>query len=364
MANDAITMTGIFDKFGASAQKACWTLAESKIAESARCAGDEPVNRAILFFGGANPEENHSRYYDNLRDVIQGLKEKGVKSENIIVMHADGLDPALDQSVNPGYIVNSEMDFLRNEGIAVIPATQDGLENVFGTLRPFLKDNDHTLFYAFDHGGQDISGETETLVGWHNEHIKDTDFAKIVDGLPGYKAYYFSECYSGGMIEDISIADGKTFVASATAPDEVSFGGEDGYAGGFAKALSLFGKTHELHEAASAMDKYADTSGHIEQVLVHGQEVCVEHPQMRGANFPVFYIPEIDDEPDNIEAIAEYGKQNDFVTDDEYVADDELDNIEAIAEYGKQNDFVTDDEYVADDESDYDDEDFIDSDFE
>ena len=362
MANDAITMTGTFDKFGASAQKACWILAKSKIAESAQRAGDEPVNRAILFFGGANPEENHSRYYDNLRDMIQGLKEKGVKSENIIVMHADGLDPAPDQSVNPGYIVNSEMDFLRNEGIAVIPATQDGLENVFGTLRPFLKDNDHTLFYAFDHGGQDISGET--LVGWHNEHIKDTDFAKIVDGLPGYKAYYFSECYSGGMIEDISIADGKTFVASATAPDEVSFGGEDGYAGGFAKALSLFGKTHELHEAASAMDKYADTSGHIEQVLVHGQEVCVEHPQMRGANFPVFYIPEIDDEPDDIEAIAEYGKQNDFVTDDEYVVDDELDNIEAIAEYGKQNDFVTDDEYVADDESDYDDEDFIDSDFE
>ena len=122
MANDAITMTGIFDKFGASAQKTCWTLAKSKIAESARCAGDEPVNRAILFFGGANPEENHSRYYDNLRDMIQGLKEKGVKSENIIVMHADGLDPAPDQSVNPGYIVNSEMDFLRNEGIAVIPA--------------------------------------------------------------------------------------------------------------------------------------------------------------------------------------------------------------------------------------------------
>lgn len=360
MVNDTITSTGLFDKFGTSAQEVCWTLAKSKIAESALLAGDEPVNRAILFFGGSSPAENYSRYYDNLKEMIRGLQAKGIKSENIIVMYADGLDPTPDQNVNPRstVTVNSEMDFLREEGIAVVPATQNGLENIFEALRPVLKDNDHTLFYAFDHGAQDVLGGTETLIGWNNEYIKDTDFAKIVDGLNGYKAYFFAECHSGGMIEDISIADGKTFVASATTADEASFGGEEGYAGGFAKAISKFESTHDLHKAAFAMDKYADPTGFIPQILTPGQEVCVEHPQMRGAEFSVFYQPasasllnsqntdEI--ETDDLKAIVGYGCANGFVYDNDTADDNvlsetdypdeeditETDNIEAIAEYG------------------------------
>lgn len=303
MANDAITMAGLFEKFGSTAQKSCWKLAKSHMVQAAEAAGDSPVNRAILFFGGADETNNHSRYYNNLKEMISSLKARGIKSENIIVMHADGLDPAPDQNITPNPEIpdlkNSEMDFLRKDGIAVIPATQDGLENVFGALRPVLKDNDHTLFYAFDHGGKDAQGET--LIGWNREDIKDKDFAEIVKDIKGYKTYIFAECHSGGMAKDIDCSDGKTCALAATKPNEVSY--EDGYADAIAKTITDSTlTTHELHDRVEKLDEYADETGLLPQWLFN-----VEHPQKYGHDFPVFAAVQSSDLQNSENAVFDVG---------------------------------------------------------
>ena len=54
--------------------KTCWKKAEEAIEKAAQ--SQDPVNRAILFYGGDSPENNHSHYYKNLKDMIKSLEGK------------------------------------------------------------------------------------------------------------------------------------------------------------------------------------------------------------------------------------------------------------------------------------------------
>ena len=251
--------------------KTCWKKAEEAIEKAAQ--SQDPVNRAILFYGGDSPENNHSHYYKNLKDMIKSLEGK-VDPENIIVMHADGLHEGVDQNIsidkeNP-VCINSDLSFL-DQDIAILPATRDGLERVFSMLKGSVKNSDHTFFYAFDHGGKSHLGES--LTGWNEEQILDKEFARIVEGLPGYKVYALAECFSGGMAEDIKL-DGKTCVIAATTADEPSWG--DGFAKAFADNVKQEGiGTHDLFMKTEEQNPYA-----IDQT---------EHPQFYGADFSVFH---------------------------------------------------------------------------
>ena len=290
MVNDYVTMAGQYaDQEPDLFPKYCWQKAADEFQKMAESSAHEPVNRAVLFFGGDSPENNHSRYYKNLDDMVASLEKRNIKPENIIVMYADGLSNAPDQNIsqNPNFPVleDSNLDFLRKKRIAVLPATQEGLENIFSIMKSNVKDTDHTLFYAFDHGGQSPRGET--LIGWNKEEILDKDFAQIVKGLPGYKTYVFSECYSGGMIKDIEL-DGKTCAIAASKDCESSI--DDGFAKGIAESIDDPGiTTYDLFHKASALDAYADTTGILSQKLFN-----VEHPQKLGADFSVFHEPDRD----------------------------------------------------------------------
>jgi hypothetical protein len=259
-------------------------------------------NYAVLFSGGADPADNHSRYYDNIKslyhELITGL---GLNPANIYILYADGTDPAADQStLFLGFIpwtVNSDMSFVDPRS-TVEAATKSNLQDLLTQLAGKIGSQDHLLFWTFDHGskvntGNDSANQddhTEYLVPWLDGNpayttnlISNQELDTWLNGIhAGYTTYVFNQCFAGGMFDDLNLT-GNTFGCAAASYYETSQ--SDYFAAAFTDALQNGLDTGEdAFSYAFAHDKAEKPGGGPAFIPVDGYE----HPWDAGGNFPIF----------------------------------------------------------------------------
>jgi len=90
-------------------------------------------NFAILFSGGGDPANNHSRYYNSLKGLYEVLvDQRGLAPENVIILYADAGSgqSEFDQSLNQMDGVQRAVGLLRGAGVS--SALLRELEDVLG----------------------------------------------------------------------------------------------------------------------------------------------------------------------------------------------------------------------------------------
>ncbi|MDD5093806.1 MAG: Ig-like domain-containing protein [Dehalococcoidia bacterium] len=243
-------------------------------------------NYAVLFAGGIRLAKNFPRYYDNIKKMYQTLlSDFPISADHIWILYADGTNSAIDRSDN----INSDMSYA--SAAYVMAGTSDNLETVLTeTLPPLVDSDDHFLFYSFDHGGgaenvPSSQGE-EVLCGW-GDNISDDDLNDWLDLVgAGYTTVVHTQCFAGGMIDDLLPTASDIFAASATNHYEASWG--NGFANAYADALiNGHNNSYDAYVYAHDHDPYAIARGTYtgnQGTWTDGKE----HPWASStANFPI-----------------------------------------------------------------------------
>jgi hypothetical protein len=245
------------------------------------------VNYAVLFSGGGDAELNSPRYYENVKRLYEVLTGRfGLSPHNVYVLCADGIDPQTDRSDG----ADSWMGYASR----VQAATADALETTLGDLSDLVDGNDHFFFWSYDHGGGSLNPATEgeeVLKGWHSD-ISDEQLAAWLGGVDqGWRTYAFTQCYAGGMLDNLLDGDGELgaqqFGMSATTHYEASYG--DSFAAALTGGLEQgYRYTGDVYEYTLTHDARAtDGEGPVAGDPVYG----VEHPWSVGESFPIFHDP-------------------------------------------------------------------------
>ncbi|NQV31364.1 MAG: cadherin-like domain-containing protein [Phycisphaeraceae bacterium] len=241
-------------------------------------------NYAVLFAGGARPAKNYQRYYNNTRDLYNILVGTyKLDPDNIFVLYADGTDPGADLSDGDDF-VDSDMSYARH----VLAATPENLEEVLTQILARRIDwNDHFFFWSFDHGGGNTDEpetlDEEVLVGWDSS-ISDVDLAAWLRTInPGRFTFVATQCYAGGMLDNLLPLAQTEHGSAATNHYESSWG--DAFAGAYNDGLLTHSQSHDVYRYAYNHDGYAtDGEGPGGDVAGH-----LEHPwEATQANFPIF----------------------------------------------------------------------------
>ncbi|MFO0930649.1 MAG: C13 family peptidase [Gemmataceae bacterium] len=242
------------------------------------------TNFAVLFSGGVSVSKNYDRYYNNIKGMYQVLTgELNVRPENIYVIIADGTDSAADRPGN----INSDLSFAA--GAHVLSATKAHLLDTLGTLAGQVDDTDHFFFYSFDHGSGSVNASMTTgeeeLCGW-GENIRDDELAPALLNIHAkHSTYVFTQCFAGGMLDNLMALPAGSFGAAATNHYEYSWG--DGFAAAYLAALrNGWRYTQSVFNQAKANDPYAITTTYTDNGGTWTDNK--EHPWMTGDNFPIF----------------------------------------------------------------------------
>ena len=220
-------------------------------------------NYAILFAGGGSQGDNHIRYYNGTVDMYNALTgTMNYLPGNVFILAADGLDPADD--INGGG--NSDWSLFVAGGSSVDSATHNHLRDTISSLATIIQPHDTFYLWTFDHGGGTSNAPAtfgeEWLTGWGND-IRDDELAAWVAPISaGRQAYFFGQCYSGGMLDDLAIVGGSgMFGAAAANHYETSkwWTGDigdktNGYLKGVSQAILDHGllETRDIHDWAFA----------------------------------------------------------------------------------------------------------------
>jgi hypothetical protein len=202
----------------------------------------DPTRYAILFAGGINAANNHTRYWNDLKFMYSTLVGTlKFSKDNIAVLYADG--KAVDNNMPVHY-----------------SATQANLDKVFTLLRQHSTDKDLVFFFTTNHGGgfekDDLSapigtgysgqwdadadepgdslnekkynldinndGDKNDTVSWDEElcawggSIYDDAFHTIVANLKFKQMVIVMEqCFSGGLIHDMAQGGDRIIISAA-----------------------------------------------------------------------------------------------------------------------------------------------------
>jgi hypothetical protein len=244
----------------------------------------EGTNYVVLFAGGISKAQNYPRYYDNIKAMYQTiLGACNVRPENVWVIFADGTDPATDRSDNK----NSDLSYAA--GSTILSATPANLLSALGTLASRVDSTDSFFFYSFDHGGGTEKGTMttgeEVLCGWGGD-IRDDQLAPALLAINGKtNAYVFTQCFAGGMIDDLGTLGSNRHAASATNHYEFSWG--DGFAKAYQQALAAGWRwSNNLFNQAKANDPYTAAGSYADNGGTWTNQK--EHPWDTGGSFRVF----------------------------------------------------------------------------
>jgi hypothetical protein len=251
----------------------------------ARAAVQNGTNFVVLFSGGVNAANNHIRYYDNIKAMyLTIVGECNVRPENIYVLHADGTNAAVDRSDGQ----NSDLSYATIRGSTVLSATRENLLDTLDLLQGKIDTNDHFFFYSFDHGGGSLNSMTtgeEELNGWGND-IRDDQLNPALTAINAkYKTYVHTQCFAGGMIDDLGVLPSNVHASAATNHYEYSWG--DGFAKAYQQALAAGWRySNNVFNQAKLNDPYAVQTAYAPNggTAVDGKE----HPWAKGGNFPIF----------------------------------------------------------------------------
>ena len=188
-----------------------------------------PNDRALIISGGQTTNANADRFWRDCAFLYDTLVHKyGYSKENVVVLIADGTNPAIDH-LNFNYVppdsywASTPLDFDDDgEGDVDGDATAASVSNAFSDLRSQLTAQDRLLVFLTDHGGPTAGGgewDVELCL-WNNERFRDRDLKALTEDLPCPVVFAMEQCYSGGFADDLDQPN-RIFV-SAAARDSVS----------------------------------------------------------------------------------------------------------------------------------------------
>jgi len=188
-----------------------------------------PNDRALIVSGGQTTNANADRYWRDCAFLYDTLVHKyGYSKENVVVLIADGTNPAVDH-LNFNYVppdsywASTPLDF-DDDGACDVDgdATAASVSNAFRDLQSQLTAQDRLLVFLTDHGGPtEGGGEWDAeLCLWNNERFRDRDLKALTEQLPCPVVFAMEQCYSGGFADDLNQTD--RIFASAAAHDGVS----------------------------------------------------------------------------------------------------------------------------------------------
>lgn len=201
-----------------------WALNRSTIRQVGRFGGVVQLLKvqryAVLLSGGIDGNMNYPRYWNDLAFVYKALKQRyGYTDANIIVLYANGT-----------HAPNEDLD---GDGVADIDyaATRANLDAVMHQVANLISPTGKFFFFSTNHGGLiDAATKRARLYLW-GDSIPDSDFAALAQSIhTGTAIYAMEQCFSGGMIDDLtgSAACSPLVCAmSAANAGEPSWGGAD-----------------------------------------------------------------------------------------------------------------------------------------
>jgi hypothetical protein len=247
----------------------------------------KPRRYAILFSGGFNSANNHTRYWNDLKFMYSTLiNEYGYTDDRIYVLYADG--NGRDNQMTVDYA-----------------ATETNLKTVVNELKGKTTTDDFIFVFTTNHGGgflasdlascnsyggsrdangdegeeplyesiynKDFTGDgdktdqiawDEVLYRWGG-NILDDSCSKIFSGLR-YKrmVVVMEQCFSGGYIFDMARSGGNKVIMSAAGEYEFSYGGANYDIFSYHFTCAINGKTPD----GVAVNADADGDGKVSMV--------------------------------------------------------------------------------------------------
>lgn len=180
---------------------------------------------AVILSGGAEPQSNHIRYWNDCSFIYQTLTKKyRIPKSHIYSLVADGTDPGEDSyDWHTGSYMSSPLDF-DGDGAADInyAATLSNVQQVMGQLATTLTADDELFFYVIDHGGITSDLAHSYICLWNREVLYDNALKTMVDNITAKSInFVFGQCYSGGFVDDL--AGPNRTIATACAYNEKSW---------------------------------------------------------------------------------------------------------------------------------------------
>jgi hypothetical protein len=174
-------------------------------------------NYAILFSGGYDMYNNHSRYYGDIYWILTCLKnDYGYTNDHIFVAMSDGTNPAIDQDSASGYInSNPDIDGDGQQETNYAASNAD-FTSLVNTLAGIMTSNDNLFLFVTDHGGG--SGSSSYINGWAGWTLPYQTLKSQLDSIPHANLSACNEvCYSGGLILAYTGAENVALATACTA---------------------------------------------------------------------------------------------------------------------------------------------------
>lgn len=173
-------------------------------------------NYVVLFNGGYEPAQNYVRYYDTLKAIYNKLVNNfGIDPTHIYILNADGKSDTVNQNLGNYYsqsLDKSDWRFATSQGSKLMSGTMSSLTTAVNEIARSFDNNDHFLLYTSDHGASNGN-----LCTWYSE-ATGSQVNRALSALEGkgYQTFLFAQCYSGDILDDISMTGNRWGMASAS----------------------------------------------------------------------------------------------------------------------------------------------------
>lgn len=158
---------------------------------------------ALLIGGGANPANNHIRYWRDLFQMYRVMLSAGFEPADIRVAYASGVPRTSGMPVN-------------------YPATLKGIRAAFSYFVPRVKAADNLYIFVCGQGDKaapGMAGPTHVYWAWGKGPLSPAAFAYQVKRITTYKrmVIHMTQAYSGGFITQPLRGPKRVIVTSASA---------------------------------------------------------------------------------------------------------------------------------------------------
>ncbi len=190
-------------------------------------------HHALLISGGNTTNNNTDRYWRDTAYLYSTLIQKyGYSKTNVIVLVADGTNPAIDH-LNFNYTppdsfwASTPLDF-DGDGECDITgdATATTVSNTFLDLQTRLTPQDQLLVFVTDHGGPTPgAGEWDVeLCLWNGKVLRDRDLQALTEPIACPILFVMEQCYGGGFADNLGQPNRAIATAAAHNGTSIAMG--------------------------------------------------------------------------------------------------------------------------------------------
>jgi hypothetical protein len=246
---------------------------------------------AVLINGGDRPQANYQSHLLHVREVVDLLRSRDVRRDDIVVFSSDGSDPAPDLAVldeKPekhfwlieglpvGSRLRPEMRLVdsRVRGEQMYPASRRAIQDWFSSEAPRLVPGDVLLIYVTDHGHKNGANLANNAIVLWGEELSVDDMRSLLAKVPqGVRTVMLmSQCFSGSFANVVyggrseSRIDGSVCGFFSAPADRYAYGcyaenrGKEniGHSFQFLEALRVTGTFDGAHDAVLVADDTPD----------------------------------------------------------------------------------------------------------